>query len=285
MEQWMNAGLVLEGGGMRGMYTVGVLEYFMEQGLYFKNTYGVSAGSCHGASYLSKQQMRAYRISLNYLGDKHYCSLYSLLTTGDLFGADMCYRQIPDELDPFDYAEYEKKQGTFYGVVTNCRTGQAEYLPIEDMHRDVQIIRASSSLPLVARMVELGGEKYLDGGISDSIPVKRARQDGNDKVVVILTRDSSYRKSPNSLIPVLKARYRKYPKLVKALKERHIMYNKTLSYIKEGEKAGKIFVFRPEAPVEFNRIEKDRKKLIGLYRQGYEDAKAKYEELLAFLAK
>lgn len=283
MEQWMDAGLVLEGGGMRGIYTVGVLEYFMEQGLYFKNTYGVSAGSCHGASYLSKQKMRAYRISLNYLGDKHYCSLYSLLTTGDLFGADMCYRQIPDELDPFDYEEYEKRQGTFYGVVTNCRTGKAEYLPIEDMHRDIQIIRASSSLPLMARMVEIEGEKYLDGGISDSIPVKRARQDGNDKIVVILTRDASYRKGPNSLMPVLKARYRKYPKLVKALEERHIMYNKALSYIREGEKAGKIFVFRPAVPVEFNRIEKDRKKLIGLYQQGYEDAKAHYEELMAFL--
>jgi predicted patatin/cPLA2 family phospholipase len=267
------------------MYTVGVLEYFMEQDLYFSNTYGVSAGSCHGASYLSKQKGRAYRVSLNYLNDKNYCSLYSLLKTGDLFGVDMCYRQIPDELDPYDYPVYEQYEGTFYGVVTNCQTGEAEYLPIEEMHRDIQIIRASSSLPLLSRMVEIKGKKYLDGGISDSIPVKRARQDGNDKVVVILTRDADYRKEKNPLMPILKARYHKYPKLVEAMADRHKVYNKTLSYIKEGEKAGKIFVIRPKKPVEFDRIEKDRQKLIALYHQGYEDAKESYEKLQKFLEK
>lgn len=285
MKPKKDTALVLEGGGMRGMYTVGVLEYFMEQDLYFSNTYGVSAGSCHGASYLSKQKGRAYRVSLNYLNDKNYCSLYSLLKTGDLFGVDMCYRQIPDELDPYDYPAYEQYEGNFYGVVTNCKTGEAEYLPIEEMHRDIQIIRASSSLPLLSRMVEINGKKYLDGGISDSIPVKRARQDGNDKVVVVLTRDADYRKEKNPLMPVLKARYHKYPKLVEAMANRHKVYNKTLSYIKEGEKAGKIFVIRPKKPVEFDRIEKDRQKLIALYRQGYEDAKESYEKLQKFLEK
>ena len=283
MEQWKEAGLVLEGGGMRGMYTVGVLEYFMEQGLYFRSTYGVSAGCCHACSYLSKQEMRAYRISLNYLGDKHYCSLYSFITTGELFGADMCYRQIPDELDPYDYEEYNKKQGTFYGVVTNCRTGKAEYLPIEDMRRDIQIVRASSSLPLMAKMVNIGGELYLDGGISDSIPAKRSRKDGNELSVVVLTRDSSYQKTPNSLMPLLKVRYRKYPNLIRALEERHMKYNKTLSYIREGEKAGKFFVLQPQEPVAFDRIEKDKKKLIGLYQQGYEDAKRQFGALKEFL--
>ncbi|MDO4555202.1 MAG: patatin family protein [Lachnospiraceae bacterium] len=284
MEEWKQAGLVLEGGGMRGMYTVGILEYFMERELYFKNTYGVSAGSCHACSYLAKQKQRAYRISLDYLGDKHYCGLYSLLTTGELFGADMCYRQIPEELDPFDYEEYEKRQGNFYAVVTNCRTGKAEYLPIENMKEDVQMIRASSSLPLVAKMVSIGGENYLDGGISDSIPVRRARKDGNRKCVVVLTRDLSYQKGPNTIMPLLRARYIKYPKLLKALEERHMIYNKTLSYIRAGEKAGKFFVMQPKNPVAFNRIEKDRKKLIGLYRQGYEDAKNQWEALTDFLA-
>lgn len=283
MEQWVNAGLVLEGGGMRGIYTAGVLDFFMEQGLYFKNTYGVSAGSCHGASYMSKQKMRAYRISLNYLDNKHYCSLYSLFTTGNLFGVDMCYRQIPDELDPYDYAEFEKKQGNFYAVVTNCETGKPEYLLLEDMKEDIQAVRASSSLPLLSRMVSIGDKKYLDGGISDSIPVRKARKDGNDKVVVILTRDSSYQKGPNSLMPLLKIRYRHYPRLVEAMENRHKDYNKSLAYIREGEKAGKIFVLRPKEPVPFNRIEKDRKKLISLYWQGYEDAKKQYEELKVFL--
>ncbi|MCI5596350.1 MAG: patatin family protein [Lachnospiraceae bacterium] len=283
MEQWVDAGLVLEGGGMRGIYTVGILDYFMEKDLYFKNTYGVSAGSCHACSYLAKQKMRAYRISLNYLNDKHYCSLYSLLTTGDLFGADMCYRQIPDELDPFDYEEYEKKQGTFYSVVTNCKTGKAEYLPIENMKKDIEIVRASASLPGVSRMVEVQGEKYLDGGLSDSIPVKQARKDGNEKVVVVLTRDPSYRKEPNSLMPFFKIKYRNYPKLIHAMEQRHIIYNKTLDYIARGEESGKFFVLRPQEPVSIGRIEKDRTKLIALYHQGYEDAKNLFESMMDFL--
>lgn len=196
---------------------------------------------------------------------------------------DMCYSQIPDELDPFDYEEYNKKKGTFYGVVTNCRTGKAEYLPLEDMHEDIQIIRASSSLPFMSKMVEIGGEKYLDGGVSDSIPVKRARKDGNDKVVVILTRDPSYKKGPSSIVSLAKLKYRKYPNLVKAMEQRHVGYNKTLSYIREGVKAGKIFVIQPQEPVAFDRIEKDRKKLIELYKQGCEDAKRQYKDLLEFL--
>ena len=152
----IDCGLVLEGGGMKGMYTAGVLEYFMEKELYFKNCYGVSAGACHLCSYISKQRKRAYRVALDYLNDKNYCSMYSLVTTGDLFNADMCYNTIPNKLDPYDYKAAAKYEGNAYAVVTNIRTGEAEYMPLREMHRDTIAVRASASLPLVSRNVKIG---------------------------------------------------------------------------------------------------------------------------------
>lgn len=280
-----STGLVVEGGGMRGVYVAGVLDFFIEKDLYFENNYGVSAGSCHLCSYLSKQYERAFRINVNYLNDKRYCSIQSLIKTGDLFGADMLYNLIPNELDLFDYDTYNKNESNFYCVITNVNTGKPEYIKLGDLKDDIIYIRASSSLPMLSRNVKIKGEEYLDGGISDSIPIRKAILDGNKKNILVLTRDESYRKDKNSLMPIIKIRYKKYPKLVESIKNRYIVYNDTLDLIKELEKKNDIFVIRPKNPVKIGRTEKNREKLEALYREGYNDAKDSYEDLLSYLNK
>lgn len=280
-----STGLVVEGGGMRGVYVAGVLDFFIEKDLYFENNYGVSAGSCHLCSYLSKQYERAFRINVNYLNDKRYCSIQSLIKTGDLFGADMLYNLIPNELDLFDYDTYNKNESNFYCVITNVNTGNPEYIKLGDLKDDIIYVRASSSLPMLSRNVKIKGEEYLDGGISDSIPIRKAILDGNKKNILVLTRDESYRKDKNSLMPIIKIRYKKYPKLVESIKNRYIVYNDTLDLIKELEKKNDIFVIRPKNPVKIGRTEKNREKLEALYREGYNDAKDSYEDLLSYLNK
>lgn len=277
------AGLILEGGGMRGVYTAGVLDFFLDKDFIFKNVYGVSAGSCHACSYLSHQRGRAFAISVDYLEDPRYCSIQSLIKTGDLFGAEMCYHTIPDELNPYDYDTIDQFEGNFYAVVTNVKTGKAEYIPIKDSRRDIIAIQASSSLPLLSRNVPIGDQEYLDGGIADSIPIRRSIKDGNKKNVLILTRDPSYRKGPNKLLPVMDHRYRQYPNLVKAIARRHLVYNKTLDFIHQEVEKGNAFVIQPKRPVELGRIEKNKEKLKALYDEGYADAQESYEQLIDFL--
>ena len=194
----INSGLIIEGGGMRGVYAAGVLDFFMEKNIYFNDCYAVSAGSCHAASYYSKQIGRSLKVTLDYINDKRYCSINSLIKTGDIFGVEMLYDLIPNELELYDYDTFNKFKGNFYSVVTNCKTGKAEYIKIKDMKKDIIAVRASSSLPLLSRIVEINGENYLDGGISDSIPIKKSIEDGHKKNVVILTRDKTYRKSKTS---------------------------------------------------------------------------------------
>ncbi|MDE6219883.1 MAG: patatin family protein [Lachnospiraceae bacterium] len=281
----IDCGLVLEGGGMKGMYTAGVLEYFMEKELYFKNCYGVSAGACHLCSYISKQRKRAYRVALDYLNDKNYCSMYSLVTTGDLFNADMCYNTIPNKLDPYDYKAAAKYEGNAYAVVTNIRTGEAEYMPLREMHRDTIAVRASASLPLVSRNVKIGNEYYLDGGIADAIPIRKAIADGNAKSVVILTKEVGYvrKQASPAMRNMVKLRYAKYPKVYGLVSDRYARYNETLQFLEEEKKAGRAFVIRPQRPNDIGRVEKDRKKLEALYQLGYNDAKKCYGELMEFL--
>lgn len=277
------AGLVLEGGGMRGLYTAGVLDFFIEKKLAFSSCYGVSAGACHLASYMSGQRGRAYRISVDYLDDKNYCSAYSLLKTGDLFNVDMCYNQIPNELDPFDYEAAEKYPGRGVVVVTDIKSGQAKYVELKNMRRDLVAIRASASLPLVSRNVEINGKMYLDGGMSDSIPIRKSLRDGNLKNIVVLTRPDGYRKKPTSNMAIMRAKYKDYPGVVRDMENRHIVYNKALDFVKKEEKAGRAFVFRPENLIKIERIEKDPKKLRVLYLQGYYDAATRYKEMKKFL--
>lgn len=280
-----HAGLVLEGGGMKGVYTAGVLDFFLDKGISFCSCYGVSAGACSLCSFLSGQRGRAYHVTVDYLEDKNYCGIYSLLKTGDLFGADMCYHRIPDELYPYDYQTFNKYQGTFYSVVTNIETGKPEYIPIKDMKRDIDAVRASASLPLVSRNVRWKDGLYLDGGISDAIPVKRARKDGNRKNVVVMTKEAGYRRQPSYMLPVFKLRYKKYPKVYELMKNRHNAYNKTLDYIAEQVAAGDIFLIQPKRKSDVGRIEKDKEKLKALYEQGYQEASDCYKDLLTFLGK
>lgn len=279
----VGTGLILEGGGMRGLYTCGVLDYFLERELTFSNIYGVSAGACHACSYISKQPGRAMRTALDYLDDKRYASMYSFLRTGDFFGVNLSYNLIPNELLPFDFETFKKSRCNFYAVTTNCTTGQTEYLPVKDLRVDMNIIRASSSLPLLSRMVRIGDKKYLDGGISDSIPLARAIADGNEKNVVILTQHEGFRKEPNNMMTLMRARYKRYSELTQSIALRHEKYNETLDLLESQQEQGKAFVIRPKDPVELTRLEKDSTKLIALYESGRRDAEELYDALDSFL--
>lgn len=278
------AGLILEGGGMKGIYTAGVLDFFMEKEIMFSDCYGVSAGVCHLCSYLSGQPGRSYRISTNYLDMKQYCGMWSLLTTGNLFGVDMSYSLIPDYLDPYDFDAFAKYEGRAYAVATDIRTGKPAYLPLEDMHRDIAAVRASSSLPLVSHSVEIDGVRYLDGALSDSIPIRQSMRDGNRKNVVIMTKEEGFVRQPaKAELPLIKARYLRYPKIYELMRERHLTYNATVQYIEEQREKGEVFVIRPKQASEVGRVEKDKEKMKALYREGYRDAEACYLELLEFL--
>lgn len=277
------AGIVLEGGGMRGFFTAGVLDCLMDNDIYFRNLYGVSAGACHGCSYASRQRGRALELNIKYRGDKRYAGMYSLLTTGDYFGKDFQLNVIPKQLVPYDYEAFRNSGMNFYATATNCRTGKAEYLKIEDMDTEIDKIWASSTLPLISRMVTIDGEEYLDGGVADSIPVGRAIKDGNKRVVAVLTRDIAYRKKQNELLPLIKIKYRNYPKLVEAVENRHRIYNKTLAYIRRLESDGKIVVIRPPQRVEIGRLEKDTAKLKQLYQTGYDETEKMLDRIRDYL--
>ena len=283
MSELIEGGLVIEGGGTRGIYAAGVMDFFIENDMYFSNCYGVSAGACHCCSYLSKQKGRAKDVFVEYINDDRYASFKNLIKTGDYFGKEFSLKTIPDELLPYDYEAYKNQKTNFYAVATNVETGKAEYLQVKDMHADIDYVWASSSLPLMSRIVEIDGKKYLDGGVADSIPVLKSIEDGNKKTVLILTREKEYRKKPNKLISVVRMKYKAYPNFVKAMEERHLMYNEVLEKIDQLEKDGKIFVFRPKEKVKVGRIEKDKEVLKALYQQGYNDAKELYEKLKKYL--
>lgn len=279
------AGLVLEGGGMKGIYTAGVLDFFLEKGLEFSSVYGVSAGACHMCSYLSKQKGRALDISIDYLDSKKYCSIESLLMTGDLFNVNTCYHLIPDYLYPYDHEAFEQYQGKAYSVVTNIETGKPEYLRLRDMRRDISKVQASASLPLVSRNVKINDKYYLDGGISDSIPLQKSIMDGNRKNIVVMTKETGYIREAASgaQLALIKARYLKYPKVYELMADRHLRYNNTLKYIESRHASGQAFVIRPKEKSKVGRIEKDKEKLLALYEEGYRDAADCYENLLAYL--
>ncbi len=278
-----NAGLVLEGGGMKGVYTAGVLDFFLDKGIGFSSCYGVSAGACCLCSYLSRQRGRGYDVTVDYLEDKNYCSAYSLLRTGDLFGVKMCYDEIPNKLNPYDYEAFAAYPGRAYAVVTNIQTGRAEYLRLREMHRDILAVRASASLPLVSRNVEIGKELYLDGGLADSVPIMHSVIDGNRKNVVVLTKEEGYRRKRSSSLGLIRLRYARYPKVYELMANRHIAYNEMLDYLKAQEEKGQAFVIRPRKASDVGRIEKDKEKLRRLYEEGYQDAEEGYGRMMAYL--
>lgn len=277
------AGLILEGGGMKGAYTAGVLDFFLDKGIEFSRVYGVSAGAIHMCSYLSKQRGRSIDIWLKYGADKRYCSVESLIFTGDLFNVNMCYNLIPEKLNPFDNEAYLRYEGKAYAVVTNIETGKPEYLRVRDGKADINMIRASASLPLVSRNVEINGKLYLDGGISDAVPIQKSILDGNTKNIVILTKEEGYVRKPSTQLGLIKMRYRKFPQVYKLMKNRHTEYNNMMDYLYRQQDNGQAFVIRPKKASDVGRLEKDPGKLQALYQEGYDDAAACYENMIHYL--
>ncbi len=277
-------GLILEGGAMRGMFTAGVLDVFMENDINFDGVIGVSAGATFGCNYITKQIGRTIRYNKLYCKDKRYCSFYSLLTTGDLYGEHFCYNKIPNELDPFDNEAFMKSDVDFYVVATDIESGSPVYKKYDVTEPDaIQWMRASASMPLASRIVEVGNKKLLDGGMSDSIPIKEFERMGYNKNVVVLTQPYDYKKKKNSILPLISLVYRKYPNLVKVMANRHIMYNETTDYLKEKEKLGEIIVLRPETKLEVNHVEHDAKKLEATYQAGRKTALENLERIKEFL--
>ena len=277
-------GMVLEGGGMRGLYTAGVLDYFMDQGFYPNGIVGVSAGACHACSYISKQRGRSFRINTAYLKGKDYLSLRSLIKTGSLFGMDFIFHRIPEELDPFDYQSFDTAGIDFIAVSTDVESGKPYYHIIKDGRADIDYIQASSSLPLLSPMVEKQGRKLLDGGVSDSIPILYMQKRGYEKKIVILTQCKGYRKGRNNLMPIIRHQFRDYPQFVTALENRHLHYNETLDQLKQMERENKVFIIQPSQPVTISRLEKNIDKLTALYQEGYDDAKNRYPSMMDFLS-
>lgn len=279
-------GLVLEGGAMRGMFTAGVLDVFMENDISFDGIVGVSAGATFGCNYLSKQIGRTISYNKQYCKDKRYCSFKSLITTGDLYGEDFCYNKIPNELDPFDNDECRKSTTPFYMVCTNINTGEAEYKLFNvDDPNSLKYMRASASMPMVSRIVNVCGSEYLDGGVADSIPLKFLENNGYSKNVVILTRPDGYMKKKNRMIPLIKLVYKKYPQLIKAMANRYNVYNETLEYIKEQEQNGNVYVIRPDFPLEAGHIEHDADVLERTYQAGRVSGAKHLENIIKFIKK
>ena len=281
----MKLGLALAGGGMRGIYTAGVLDFFIDKNIEVDLVVGVSAGGCHAASYLSKQYKRAYHTNVDYVNDKEYLSFRNLIKTGSIFGMDLMFNKIPNELYLYDYDTFNKSKSKFTVVTTNCETGQAEYFTLTDMKRDIMYLQASCSIPMFANIVEVDGYKLVDGGVADSIPIEYALKEGCKKNIIILTRDKTYRKSKVKFSSFVKRKYKKYPKLIESIENRHLNYNKSLDLVKYLEEKGDAFVIRPKSPVKVSQIEKDVDKLTKLYNDGYNDAKESYEKIMEFINK
>lgn len=278
-------GLILEGGGMRGIYTAGVLDFFIEKNIEVDITIGVSAGSCHASSYLSKQYKRAYNATVDYINDKRYLSFSNLIKTGSIFGMDFMFNKIPNELNIYDYDTFAKSKSKFVVVATNCETGSPEYFELNDLKKEIIYMQASCSIPMFANIVEIDDFKLVDGGVSDSIPIEYALNQGYKKNIVVLTRDITYKKNKQKFLSIVNRKYKKYPNLIKSIENRHLNYNKSLNLVNQLEKDGDVLVIRPKEPVNVSQIEKNAKKLTSLYEEGYDDAKELYDKILDFIKK
>lgn len=246
----MKTGLVLEGGAMRGIYTAGVLDVFLEQGIHFDGVNGVSAGALHGCSFVSGQKGRSLRYFKKYRNDKHFMSWWSFLHTGEVVGRQFCYHDIPERLDPFDYEAFIKSDTEFYATCTNVETGKAEYIKITDMMTQIDAMRASASMPYVSKIVNYKGMKLLDGGCADSIPVEAFKRMGYDRIVVVLTRQN-----------------------------RHNVYNHSLDVIKELERKGEVFVIQPDKKLDISRMENNLEVIQQVYDMGEKDAHIRMKAL------
>jgi len=263
-------GLLLEGGGFRGIYSAGVLDYFLEQNIEFPYVIGVSMGACNGANYISKQHGRNLSIPYNYINDSRYMSYKRLITKGELFGMDFIFSEIPQKLIPFDFDTFNVSQQKFVVVTADCETGEPFYISDFIKYDVLEATKASISLPFVSKMVSIQNRKLLDGGICDPIPIDKAFADGCDKLVIVLTQPKGFRKKASDISQFTKLWYKRYPKLVEAFNNRYKVYNEALDQIEELELAGKVFVIRPELKVPISRTEKNKEKLKAAFEMGYQ---------------
>lgn len=272
---------VLEGGAMRGLYSAGVLDVFMQNEITTDAIYGVSAGALFGINFKSKQIGRAIRYNLKYAHEKNYMGLYSLITTGNIMNENFCFDRIVNELDKFDFDTFNASPIDFYAVVTNVETGKAEHIKIIDSRSQLEVLRASGSMPFVSKIVEFSGSKYLDGAISDPIPLQKALDEGYEKIVVVLTRPENYSKKKECL--PYNFVYRKYPNFVECGNKQFEVYNQTLKLIKKCENEGRIIVLRPSQNLKIARVEKSLKKLNAIYNLGVDDCTKKLDEIKKYL--
>lgn len=273
---------VLEGGAMRGLYSAGVLDEFMKNSISTDAIYGVSAGALFGINFKSRQIGRAIRYNLKYAHEKNYMGLYSLITTGDIMNKEFCFNKLVHELDRFDFDAFDNSPIDFYAVVTNMETGKAEHIQITDARNDLEALRASGSMPFVSNLVEYKGSKYLDGAVSDPIPLQKALDEGYGKIVVVLTRPEGYKKHKDYL--PYDFVYNKYPNFIKTAKSQYADYNKTLELIKKLENDGRIVVLRPSKNLKVARVEKNLDKLKAIYQLGVDDCIANLDKVKNYLA-
>lgn len=268
-----NSGLILEGGGMRGVFTCGVLDCLMDKDIRFPYTIGVSAGACNGLSYISRQRGRAKFSNIDLLKKYNYIGIKHLLKKGNIMDFDLLFHTFPEEIIPYDYEMLATTEQRFEMVTTSCKTGKACYYEeTKNPERVIDIVKASSSLPFVCPIAYVDGEPMLDGGIADSIPIMRARELGYDNNVVVLTRNKGYRKTEKDM-KYVSLFYKEYPAMQEAIRNRNKMYNEQISMIEAMEERGELIVIRPQKPIEVDRMERDTNKLLALYEEGYEEAR------------
>ena len=281
----MKRGLVLEGGAMRGLFTCGIIDVMMNAGIDPDGLIGVSAGAAFGCNYKSRQQGRAIRYNKRFARDKRYCSWQSWLKTGNLYNAEFGYHIIPTKYDIFDDAAFNQNPMAFYVVCTDVETGQPVYKFLDQATPlTYDWIRASASMPLVSKVVELEGMKVLDGGVGDSIPLAYFESIGYERNVVILTQPKGYVKEHNPLMPLMRIALRKYPRMIEAMDQRHVMYNKELAYVREAEQAGRCLVIRPKEKLPIGHFSHDPEEMQRIYDIGIEAGKENIEKIKRFLS-
>jgi len=276
--------LILEGGAMRGLYSAGVIDVFMENNINVDVVYGVSAGALFGLNYKSRQIGRALRYNLKYAHDKNYMGLYSLITTGDVMNKDFCFKKLVYELDKLDFETYKNTPIDFYAVVTNLQTGKPEYIKIDDAEKDMEYFRASGSMPFVSKPVEINGNLYLDGAMGDAVPFKKALEANYEKIIVVLTKPSGHNRKKKSHLPY-KFFYRNFPNFVDTANNSYKQYNETMDLIEKWESEDKIIVLRPSKLIKMKRVEKDKNKLQSMYDLGVFDCMHKLDKIKKYISK
>lgn len=281
----MKTGLVLEGGALRGLFSAGIMDVMMENGITFDGLVGVSAGAAFGCNYKSNQPGRVIRYNKKFAHDWRYCSLKSWITTGDIFNGEFDYHYIPEKLDVFDTETFDANPMEYYAVCTDLETGKPVYkLLMQHGDECYEWIRASSSMPVVSKIVEIGGRKLLDGGISDSIPLKFFEDKGYDRNVVVLTQPFGYVKKSNPLLPLFRLQLHRYPNFLHAAAVRHEMYNEEITYVKQRESDGKAFVIRPKQMLPIKHITHDTDLMQQVYDEGRKTMEERLDELKEFLS-